>query len=43
MIRPLQGRKVMLAFDPVALPPAIESVRYADAQTFVIWLPPGCR
>jgi len=32
-IRPLQGRDSFVDYDPVALPPAIEFVRYADGTT----------
>jgi len=32
LVRPLQGRNTILAFDPVALPPAIEFLRCADQR-----------
>jgi hypothetical protein len=31
-IRPLQGRASFVDSDPVAMPPAIEFVRYADVE-----------
>jgi hypothetical protein len=31
-LRPLQGRDSFVNSDPVALPPAIEFVRYADGK-----------
>ena len=36
-IRPLKGRASFIDSDPVALPPAIEFIRYADEEFPQTW------